>query len=158
MKLEDAPPPGWYPDPEGGGSLRWWEGTDWGAARRVPASTAEVANALRAAAEVLPPDRFDRGIPEIPGSQRETRQMISQMREAAREEAEAAGQLLTRKVTAAIDQLQRTVADYVGPTLRWFKIALVTVAILVIVWFVIQFIAQVTLLEWFGDRIDNLTN
>ena len=83
--------------------------------------------------------------------------MVSQVREVAREEAEAATQLLNRKVTAAIDQLQRIVADYVGPFVRWFKIAVVTAAVLVITWFVIQFIAQVTLLDWLGDRIDNLT-
>ena len=29
MKRSDAPPPGWYPDPEGGARLRYWEGDDW---------------------------------------------------------------------------------------------------------------------------------
>jgi hypothetical protein len=24
-----TPPPGWYPDPEGGPALRWFNGTDW---------------------------------------------------------------------------------------------------------------------------------
>lgn len=27
--MTDAPPPGWYADPAGGGGLRWWDGTAW---------------------------------------------------------------------------------------------------------------------------------
>jgi hypothetical protein len=35
----------------------------------------------------------------------------------------------------------------------------VAVALLVLVaWFVLQFVIQASLLEWIGDRIDNLTN
>jgi hypothetical protein len=31
-----APPPGWYMDPHGSGSQRWWNGTVWSDAVRVP--------------------------------------------------------------------------------------------------------------------------
>ncbi len=47
--------------------------------------------------------------------------------------------------------------DYVAVVLRWVRILVVIAAVLVVAWFVLEFIAQATFLNWLGDRIDSLT-
>ncbi|MFV8315324.1 DUF2510 domain-containing protein [Mycobacterium sp. 23] len=38
-----APPPGWYPDPEGNGNQRFWNGTEWNALPPAKSSTSKAA-------------------------------------------------------------------------------------------------------------------
>ena len=38
-------PPGWYPDPASGGSVRWWDGQSWSVWAPFPANTRELTAA-----------------------------------------------------------------------------------------------------------------
>jgi hypothetical protein len=82
----------------------------------------------------------------------------SAVRDATREELNRASDLLSQRMRRTIDQGRSIVTDYWDVLLRWLRIAAVIAAILVIVWFVIEFVAQATLLEWLGERIDKLTD
>ena len=63
----EMPPPGWYEDPvDGGGPLRWWDGTQWtehtaptgstaqAAIERTPGITERAARAVEGAAQIVP--------------------------------------------------------------------------------------------------------
>lgn len=157
MRLEDAPPPGWYPDPEGRAHLRWWEGTDWTDERRALPITAETENALRVAVEAAASAGAAAG-PHAGQRRTDTSQIVSQVRDATREELGRAGDLLSQRMQTSMEHGRSLVAEYADRVLRWVRIAVVLAALLVIAWFVFQFVAQVTLLEWLGDRIDNVTD
>jgi hypothetical protein len=42
--------------------------------------------------------------------------------------------------------------------LRWLKILVVVVLVALVGWIVFQAVAEVTFLQWLGDRIDSLTD
>jgi hypothetical protein len=163
MKVEDAPPPGWYPDPEGYTRLRWWEGTDWSDRFRAPPTPsesdlrgqkygyeAELANALPA------PDHY--GSRSGAMSRQESEAMINQVRMAAREEAERAATLFGAQARAATRNITPLITQYTSKLIRWIRILSVIAIVLVIGWIAFQIFAQVSMFEWIGDRIDNLSN
>ena len=55
------------------------------------------------------------------------------------------------------ERSRSVVVEYGRMVFRWIKVAVVAAAILVVAWFVLQFIVQAAFVEWLGDRIDNLT-
>lgn len=158
MRLEDAPPAGWYPDPERGQRLRWWEGVDW----------TDEWRALPGAGEIVPVRRSDheretaptRSTLPRPGQVRdrasETEQIVTQVREAAREEIARAATELTRRAQSTFDRYGAVAIRFLRRVWRWARAAIVVAAVLVVAWYVLQFIAQAAFLDWIGDRIDNL--
>ena len=88
----------------------------------------------------------------------DTDEIISQVREVARSEVERAADLFTARAKAATRELQPLISQYTAPITRWLKIVSVIAVVLLIAWFVFQLIAQQSLFDWVGDRIDNLTD
>ncbi len=159
MRLEDAPPAGGYPDPEGGSRLRWWEGTDWADRWRAPPTPGAVE--MQEAASVRAREEFD----QVGGhvsfgnlSRQESEAIINQVRMAARQEAERAAQMFGQEARSAAQDLQPLISQYTSRLTRWFRVLSVLVVLALVAWVAWQLFVQVSLFEWIGDRIDNLTD
>ncbi|MGH9135226.1 MAG: DUF2510 domain-containing protein [Ilumatobacteraceae bacterium] len=160
MRLADAPRPGWYPDPVGGVRLRWWDGTDWTDEYRSRPSVGQLLLANDAAQQARLAARVtDPRPPSSPGglSRTDTEEIISQVRQAARSEAERAAELFSQRARTATREIQPLITEYTNKILRWLRIGAVIVIVLLVGWILFQVIAQVSFFEWLGDRIDNLT-
>lgn len=166
MSAAEAPPRGWYPDPDGGVRLRWWDGTDWTALYRSRPSPGELLllegrrqsadrrSALRATTEGVATAGRDMG-----GLARaDAEEIISQVRQVARNEVDRAANVFSQRARTATQELEPLISEYTSRVLRWLKIALVVLVVLVLAWFVFAAIADVTFFNWLGDRIDNLTD
>ena len=161
MKVADAPPSGWYPDPRGGYRLRWWDGLDWTEeSRTLPNRAALETAALEAAAsdESASVDAAA-GASNAPGwARRDTSEIISQVRDATRSEIERAGEVLSQRAEAVVRRVQPLISEYTNKFFRMVRIVGAVAAMVLVAWFVFQFVLQASLFGWIGDRIDNVTN
>jgi hypothetical protein len=87
----------------------------------------------------------------------DTAEIISQVREATRLEAERAADLFSQRARTATKDLQPLITQYTSKILRWIRIGAVIVFLLLVGWILFQVIAQVSFFDWLGDRIDNLS-
>lgn len=158
MRLEDAPPPGWYPDPEGTSRLRYWEGTDWSdrfRPRPIQRYSAELPDTAAGK------DGSHRWVPDATGLNNpavNTQAVVDQVRMAARAEAERAANMFSQRARAATREIEPLISQYTSKVMKWFRIASVLAIVLLIGWVLWQVFVQVSLFDWIGDRIDNLTD
>ena len=156
MRRIDAPPAGWYPDPEHRLRLRWWDGLDWTDIRRAPASTAElVAEENREFFEqaLVPEARAAR---EAGVSQQDASQIIAEVRAVTRQEVDRAAQEFTSRANQAVRNFTPLITEYTSQFKRWFRLALIIATVAVVAYFTFQVVAQATFFDWLGERIDNL--
>ena len=162
MKVEDAPPAGWYPDPEGGSRLRWWEGTDWSDRYRAPPTRSEVDRRVLTASHdedhQVRLEDYPGRIPAGTVSRRDADAMVEQVRLAARAEADRAAEMFGAQARAAAGQIQPLITQYTSRITRWIRFLSVIAIVLLIAWLAFQLFAQATLFDWIGDRIDNITD
>jgi hypothetical protein len=162
MRRADAPRAGWYPDPESRTSLRYWDGLDWTDARRSPPSAAELLQheqraQFEAAHQYVPP------VPAAAdfayrGARADNQQIVEDVRRAARSEVDRAADLFSQRARQMQRDIVPLVSDYTNRLVRWIRIAAIVAIVLLVAYFVFQVVAQASLFEWIGDRIDNLTD
>lgn len=156
MRAADAPAAGWYPDPQSRTRLRWWDGLDWTEARRAPPSDSEL-------------ERYELPVPTVQGqaidqlratagaaNRLDTQQIITEVRNVARAEVDRAAEEFTHRAQAAVQSVTPIIDQYSGRVLRIIRFAAISILLLLIAWFTFQTLAQASMLEWIGDRIDNL--
>ena len=161
MRLQDAPPPGWYPDPEGYSRLRWWEGADWADHYRAPPTPSEFdLRGQTYGASAQPDDAvaYDRYVPAGGMSRQDSQAVIEQVRLAARAEAERAAEMFGQQARAVTRNITPLISEYTNKVIKWFRILSIIAIVLIVGWLAFQLFAQVSMFQWIGDRIDNLTN
>jgi hypothetical protein len=166
MRRVDAPRAGWYPDPESRTELRWWDGLDWTDARRAPPSQAELMSyesraAFEEAHRYVPPAEDALAAASAAASRagrQDSQQVIEQVRRATREEIDRAADVFARQARSMRAEIEPLISQYSNRIVRWIKIAAIVAIVLLVAYFVFQVVAQASLFEWIGDRIDNFTD
>ncbi|MGB0113912.1 MAG: DUF2510 domain-containing protein [Ilumatobacteraceae bacterium] len=160
MRREDAPASGWYPDPQSRTSLRYWDGLDWTDAWRAPPSKAELLSYENKMAEFQPFDyRPEAASAELVSHRTvDSQQVIDEVRRATREEIDRAAEMFTERAQSMRRDIEPLISQYTNRLVKWIRFAAIVAVILLVAYFVFQVIAQASLFEWIGDRIDNLTD
>lgn len=157
------PAAGWYPDPEGGVRLRWWDGEDWSDRyrSRPPASGYAATTAAAAAAGALAggAGALAGGAGPVLASLRpeDRRLLVDEVRQAARSEMDRALDTVEARVGVAAQRFQPLVGAYTNQILRVVRRLALLALVLLIGYLVLQAVGQAAVLDWIGDRIDRLT-
>jgi hypothetical protein len=162
MRRADAPPAGWYPDPENRAELRWWDGLDWTEARRASPSQAELRSnehaqsaptgaggASTAAAGAHAAGWSSRG---------DATAVVEEARRAARSEVDRTAQRVAQQAQAARREIEPLISQYSSRIVHWLKVIAVLAILLLVAYVVFQVLGQASLFDWIGDRIDNVTD
>jgi hypothetical protein len=163
MRKIDAPPAGWYPDPEHSARLRWWDGLDWTDIRRAPPSDAELI-AAEENREFFESAQGANPMPMAGGSQsrrvgpNDTHEIIAEVRSVAREELDRAAEQFSQRATNAVRSVTPLITDYGSQVKKWIRWAFIIGIVLLVGYFVFQVIVQASFFDWLGERIDNVTD
>lgn len=169
MRRADAPRAGWYPDPTGDHRLRWWDGTDWTDHRRIrpprdrDGGDGSVSGAADSDTGETPSTASDRGARAAAAARRgatqsdQTAAMLAEARKVARDEVQKAARDVTRQVEQARGKYEPILREYLGRARRWLRTLMIAAFIVAVLWVVLQTVAQVSLLDWLGERVDAVT-
>ena len=87
----------------------------------------------------------------------DSQQIVGDVRRAARSEVDRAADLCTSG-PASCNVTCSPVVGIHEPADRWIRFAAIVAVVLLVAYFVFQVVAQASLFEWIGDRIDNFTD
>ena len=163
MRRADAPRAGWYPDPENRTNLRWWDGLDWTDVRRAPPSSAELSAAIdqarfRASANDFAPGATRAASAAAAAVAAQTDEVINEVRAATRTEMQRAAEVFHERAQAARENWTPLISEYTNKAKQWVRRLIVIAVLAFAVWVAWQIFAQASILDWIGERIDNLTD
>lgn len=160
MKVDDAPAPGWFPDPENRTRLRWWDGTDWSDFRRPVPSVAEVSAFEVMQQQLSAKSGYVSAPEQVSGyvNQFDSGQFVDDVRAATRDELGRAANEFSRRADAAVRSFTPLVSQYSNRFFFWIRTIAVLAVVLFVGWVLFQAVFQASLFEWIGDRIDNFVD